>query len=105
MKTETLFQLGLLGGAAYLIYKLSKKLPQVTEPVANVIADFYTWLTLPAAMTPLGNMQLPDGSLIPIAQVDVRQSPTGNTIAEYDSHFYQLSPSDANGNWPAALIQ
>lgn len=104
MKTEDIIKLALLGGLAYFVYTYLQKSSPV-QGTASVIADFITWATLPASMVVQGNIAFPDGTLYPLADVNVRQSPTGAVVANYQGHYYQLSPSDANGNWPATLIQ
>lgn len=105
MKTSDLIQLGLFAGAAYVLYQFfTKQLPKVTQPVADMIANFYTWATLPPAMVVQGNLAFADGSTVPLSTVDVRQN-GDMVVASYAGHYYQLSPSDANGNWPATLLQ
>jgi hypothetical protein len=52
-----------------------------------------------------GNIILPDGSMTPLQNADVRQSLDDQVYAKYQGHFYQLYPSDNNGNWPSVLVQ
>ena len=104
MNARDIGTLGLMAGLAYAIYKLAPGFSKATNATADVIANFYTWATLPPAMVVQGNLSFADGSLVPLSMVDVRQQ--GNlVVASYAGHFYQLSPSDASGNWPAMLIQ
>lgn len=104
MKTSDLLKLALLAAAVYFIYDYLKKSPFTQKP-AGWIADFYTWLTLPPALVLNGNLSLPDGSLVPLSSADIRQNGANVVVAEYSGHFYQLQPSDSDGNWPAILIQ
>jgi hypothetical protein len=109
MKANDFINLGFLALGAYVFYKLfGPKGPgaKVVDFIGWVAADFYTWAVLERQnMNLLGNIILPDGSLVPLQNVDIRQAPGGPVVASYGGHFYQLSPADANGNWPAALIQ
>jgi hypothetical protein len=105
MSVKDTLQLAALGIGAYLLYRFYNTASQVAAPAANAIASFYTWATLPASMVVQGNMVFADGSTVPLAQVDVRQNPNGSVNAAYAGHIYQLAPSDANGNWPATLVQ
>lgn len=105
--------LGIVAGVAYGLYKLvgpgspgAKAADAVGGAIGWVVADFYTWAVLQRQnMNLVGNILLPGGTLVPLQDVDVRQSPAGAVFAEFQGHFYQLSPSDVNGNWPAALVQ
>lgn len=105
MKTEDILKLAVFAGIAYLLYQtLGKGITALGTATGSAIANFYLWATLPPNMIVNGNVVMPDGSLVALAATDVRQN--GNTVvAEYLGHYYQLSPSDANGNWPATLIQ
>jgi hypothetical protein len=105
MNIKDTVQLGVLGVGAYLLYKFLSKVPKVTDPIATAIADFWIWATLPPAMTVQGNIILPDGSLAPLANATVKQSPDDQVYANYQGHFYQLYPADDNGNWPSVLVQ
>lgn len=103
MKDDAI-QLVLLVGAGLAIYYFLKKSPLLTTP-ASWIADFYLWATLPAAMVLQGNIVMPDGSLVPLASATVKQNASGDVVALYGGHYYQLFPSDENGNWPSVLVQ
>jgi hypothetical protein len=105
MSVKDTAQLVGLGIAAYLLYELLQKTKQVTDPLATAIADFWLWATLPPTMTVQGNLILPDGSLAPLSQATVKQSPDDQVYANYQGHFYQLYPADNNGNWPAVLVK
>jgi hypothetical protein len=104
MSVKDTGQLLLLGAGAYLLYRFYSTAQQVAAPLTSAIANFYAWAALPPNMVVQGNLVFADGSTVPLASVDVRQQ--GNVvIANYAGHFYQLSPSDASGNWPATLVQ
>jgi hypothetical protein len=105
--TEKLLLYGLIGVAIWYVLKkgVLPGVRAVSDAVSWTIADFYTWAVLERQnMNLLGNIQLPDGTLIPLQTVDVRQDPDGATIALYNGSLYQLYPSDANGNWPAVPL-
>lgn len=107
MKTEDLIKLALIAGIAYALYYVVTSLQKApgVDQATSLIANFYSWLTLPPSMIVNGNIILPGGALVPLALTDVRQNGGGAVVAEYQGHFYMLSPSDANGDWPAMLIQ
>lgn len=109
MDTQDWVKLGLFGVAAYLIYQLmttaSTAVTGATNAVSTSIADAWVSWTSEPAMSVSGNMVLPDGSLIPLAAASIKQSPSGLVYAQYGGAYYELSPSDANGNWPATPVQ
>jgi len=103
-----------LGGVGYLLYKsfsgVAATASAATNAVSSGIAD--VWLSLPlvglpAAMTVLGNVQLPNGSLVPLSSLQsgqIRTDANNNVYANVSGTIYQLSPSNAQGNYPATLI-
>lgn len=103
-----------LGGVAYVLYKsvsgVTTAVNTVTGSVASGIAN--TWLSLPlvglpAQMTVLGSVQLPNGSLVPLSSLQsgqIRNDASGNVYANVSGTIYQLSPSNSQGNYPATLI-
>lgn len=107
-----------LAGVGYVVYRLVNKVPQTVKDATSAIAQNIAnlWLSLPyfglgAGQTILGNLKLPDGSLVPLQSLvpggNLRQDPPPgtNTYANVNGAFYLLSPSDAAGNYPATLIQ
>jgi hypothetical protein len=111
---EGVVQWAVIGGIAYLLYQTLNKAGQaaadagraVGDATGSLVADFYKWAVLDRqAMPPLGNIILPDGSLVSLQNVGVRQSPDNQVYANYQGHFYQLYPADDNGNWPSVLVQ
>ena len=103
-----------LGGVAYVLYKSVLAVPAAvsaaTAPVSTAIADI--WLSLPlvglpANMTVLGSVLLPNGTLVPLSSLQpgqIRNDPNGNVLASVSGQIYQLSPSNTQGNYPATLI-
>lgn len=101
-----------VGGVGYLIYKIFYAPPKPGGPVdlvSSAIANL--WLSLPLVGLPpsmqvLGSVQLPDGSLVALNTLSsgqIRQSGT-SVLANVAGMIYQLSPSNAQGNFPATLI-
>jgi hypothetical protein len=102
-----------VGGVGYLLYKawggLSAAGSAATNAVSSAIAN--AWLSLPLvglppAMQVLGNVKLPDGTLVPLNSLSsgqIRQN-SNDVYANVSGTIYQLSPSDAQGNYPAAAI-
>jgi hypothetical protein len=101
-----LTNLALIVLAAVILYQLLKKaIPNATAPAADAIAAF--WLKLfpnPPPMNVLGNVVMPDGSLVPLQGLEVRTDANQNVFVKVGSSVYQLAPSDANGNWPAVAV-
>jgi len=102
MNTSSIVKWGGLAALAYFLY--SKLQTNVGAPVASVLADIWLSLTLPPAMVLQGNILLPDGTLIPLQNSDVKQGPDGNVYLNLGGTFFRLYPSDANGNWPATRV-
>jgi hypothetical protein len=102
-----LFFLAILGVVAYfLLSKGTQLLGTATAPISDAIANAWLAATLPANMTVLGGIAFPDGSIISINDVQLRANQqTGAVQFMFAGHLYNLSASDANGNWPATLIQ
>jgi hypothetical protein len=103
-----------LGGVGYLLYKsfgtVAAGASAATNAVSTGIADI--WLSLPlvglpAQMTVLGSVQLPNGALVPLSTLQsgqIRTDSNNNVYANVSGTLYQLSPSNAAGNYPATLI-
>jgi len=101
-------------GIAYLVYKTLTPVKSAVSSLASTIANI--WLSLPIvglppAMKVLGNVSMPDGSLVPLSSLQSGQirnwtdsSGNVNVLASVAGNIYQLAPSDANGNYPATLI-
>jgi hypothetical protein len=100
-----------VGGVGYVVYKFWTGVPKSApvQAISSAIADI--WLSLPLvglppAMQVLGNVKLPDGTLVPLNSLSsgqIRQSGS-NVLANVAGTIYQLSPSDAQGNYPAAVL-
>lgn len=108
--TKDLLVIGGIAAGAYLLYQLLNKAPQAikntTAPVANVIANAWASLAVGSPMKgALGDVVLPDGTDIgPISGMQNRIDSQGNVYVQSGGVIYQLSQSDANGNWPAQLV-
>ena len=103
---DSITSLATLGLVAYAIYKILPFLQKGKDETSDTIAKW--WLALfpnPPAMQVLGNVVFPDGTFVALANLQPPKSdPNGNVFVTYNGHYYQLSPSDANGNWPATLV-
>jgi len=106
MKTGDLVNLATLGIVAYLVYELLPGLKKTTDQTSDTIAKW--WLALfpnPPAMQVLGNVLFPDGTFVALSSLQPpRSDASGAVFVTYNGHYYQLSPSDANGNWPATQV-
>ena len=104
MNTRDLTNLAVLGIGGVILYAIIKKGSQAIDYTSSTLADIWLSLTLPPTMQLLGNIVMPDGSLLPLQGADVRLYPNGDTLLQLDGHFYKLSPSNADGNWPATQV-
>jgi len=111
MKVSDWVGIGVVGVGGYVLYKLLSKVPQVTAPISNAIAS--AWVAATNAlngsftMQLLGNLVLPDGTLVPIAQLPsgaMRSTAGGDLQVLYNGHIWQMQPSDANGNFPVSVV-
>lgn len=103
-----------VGAVGYILYKtvsgVKKTAGSAVNAVSTAIADTWLslpWVGLPPNMTVLGEVVLPDGTLVPMSQLQngkIREDPNDNVLANINGNIYQLSPSDANGNYPATLL-
>jgi hypothetical protein len=104
-----------LGGVAYVVYRFATNIPAAASAATSAVAQGIAnaWLSLPLvglgpAQSILGNAKLPDGTLVALNTLvgSIRQTndTPPNVLANIDGNIYQLSPSDAQGNYPAALI-
>lgn len=107
-----------LGTVAYLLYRsvasVGTAVSAVTAPIASTIASI--WDSLPLVgigpgMTVLGSVALPNGTLYPLSslqsgQIRSNTDSSGNysVYANVQGNIYQLSASNAQGNYPATLI-
>lgn len=104
-----------VAGVGYILYRLANKVPQAVGAATSALAQGIAnvWLSLPVvgfgpAITVLGNIKLPDGTLVPlnnlVGQIRQDNNTPPNTYANVSGTIYQLSPSDTQGNYPAALL-
>ena|ERR1051325_672230 len=112
MKTTDLLQIGLLGAVAYLLYKgfnfAKDTANQATDAVAQKIVDWFGLLPAPSTMYRdlLGNILFPGNIRVPLSQFSgqVKTDSDGNVFVRYAGFVWQLSPSNANGDWPATRV-
>ncbi|MGH2855474.1 MAG: hypothetical protein ACRDLF_14930 [Solirubrobacteraceae bacterium] len=116
MKATDAVWLVALGVGGYLLYQLLSKVPQLaqqaTAPISDAIAAAWVGATNAlngsVTMQLLGSIAFPDGSLVPIAQLPagaMRSDASGNLQILYGGHIWQLSPHNANGDFPASLLR
>lgn len=107
MKTADYILLGALAAAAYWLYK---KLPNVTAPIVNPVADAYAAASYYATNLNTGEQSqltgmviLPDGSTVAMTSLTVKPiaGSNGAYFSWQGSTYYLCSPSDSNGNWTA----
>ncbi len=119
---EGILLLAGLGIAGYLLYKLYQGATAVagaagtaatavyhgaqaiTAPVSNAIASSIIQLTQQPSMNVPGNVVFPDGTAGPISTYPVFTDTAGNVYVKSGGSTWQLSPSDANGDWPATYV-
>jgi len=106
MKLENLLTIGVVGVVGYLILQAMGGLKKGTDQASDTLAAW--WLALfpnPPAMQVLGSVVFPDGSVVALSRLQPpKADASGAVFVQYNGHYYQLSPSDQNGNWPATLV-
>lgn len=117
--TQNYVLLGALALLGYVVYQAIKgvktgaavvgsaasALKSVTGAVAGELAkEWYDMKpTLNSALQ--GSVLFPDGSLVSIAQLDIREDINGNVYTSNGQGLlFQLQPSNAQGNWPAVQV-
>lgn len=108
-KIPTWVWLAVLAGGGYVLYQFFKKEGQklVVDPLATLIAAPIIATENFFHQTPqtTGSIVLPNGSLVPTYTVQAYiDNATGQTRVQYQGHVYSLSPHNADGNFPAALV-
>lgn len=104
--TDKQLVLLVLGAAfLYLVWnKVKKPLDTLTAPATDVLAWWWTLDDPPGVGNVLGNVLLPDNSLVPLSTVALKTDAQHNVYANIAGSIYELHPSDANGNYPATLV-
>lgn len=102
-----LLLLAIVGMALYyFLGKVKDRVGDMTAPISQAIANAWLAITLPSPMNVLGGIAFGDGTVIDINDVQLRANQqTGAVQFLFGGHIYNLSASDANGNWPATLVQ
>jgi hypothetical protein len=96
--TNKLINVALVSAGIYILYKILQKVTApVIDPLAQGIANTYSWLTLPGDVVVTGNINLPDGSQVPIANIFIDDS----MQFVYNGRTYTVTGRDANGNYNA----
>src|SRR5579863_5692979 len=94
-----------LGGAiaAYFIWqKVSGGVAAVTAPAVNAAADAWVAMTSGPGVVPTGNIILPTGQMVPVANVIPTANADGSTTVNVAGTTYMIQPgTDSNGNWTA----
>ena len=94
-----------LGIAAIWLYQkfkggINQAVNAVTQPIANSIVS----LTSPPPPTPQGSVIFPDGTYIPVSSIAPNW--VGNSLQfQYNGQTFALASHDANGNYPATVVQ
>lgn len=106
MKTESMLQVAAVAVVGYLIYQALQTVKTGTSAASTALANW--WLALfpnPPAMNVLGSVQFPNGTLVPLMNLPAPKSDSsGNVYVSYGGGYFQLGPSDVNGNWPATAV-
>ncbi|HZT04347.1 MAG TPA: hypothetical protein VFA39_19020 [Steroidobacteraceae bacterium] len=112
MKRTAELYIGLAIAAVIAYLYIKKKLPAVTQPVSNAIANAYLSLPpalggLPAPINATHSVILPSGGVVPIANIPGglsfnSQLNAGQFVYQGVSYLIQ-GPSDSNGNFSATL--
>lgn len=93
-----LINVALMGVGIYVLYKLLQKITApVIDPLAQGIASSYLYFTSPGDVTVTGNIILPNGSQVPIANIYIDDS----MQFVYNGRTYTVTGRDANGNYNA----
>jgi hypothetical protein len=99
---EPLLWIGGIVAAYFLWKKLSAGIGSVTAPVANAAADAWVAMTAGPGAVPTGNIILPGGKMVAVADVIPHAQSDGTTTVAVDGATYIIQPgTDANGNWTA----
>lgn len=111
MKASELAPWILIAIGGYVLYKVvnkaadtgKKAVDWTSSQIANLWLNMFP---LPPAIELLGNIIFPGNIIVPLQQLSgqVRQDQDGHTFVKYAGMYWQLAPSDANGNWHATPI-
>lgn len=99
---EALLWIGGAIAAYFLLQKASGVVSSITAPLVNSAADAYVAMTAGGAAIPSGNIVLPNGTAVPVAQLTPTINSSGDTTINYGGATYTVLPgTDDDGNWQA----
>lgn len=110
MNPKDLLTLALVAGGGYLLYKLWGTVAQVGSAAAAAeksavtsAAQAYVGMTSGPAMQATGMVVLPDGSSVPVSQLNIQPVAGTNSasVSYMGSQYYLNAPSESDGNWYA----
>jgi hypothetical protein len=94
-----LINIALIGVGIYIAYKLLQKVAApIIDPLASGIANTWLDFTMPGNVIVTGNINLPDGSQIPISGIYI----DSNMQFTYSGRTYTVTGRDGNGNYNAS---
>jgi len=103
MDTKEIVLLGAAGAGLYVLFKGMKQFQKGTDYVAEGIAKLYLKMTLAPPVQVLGNVLFPNGTKVPLSQLEIRTDSAHDVFTRFQGNIYQLQPSNAQGDWPATL--
>lgn len=117
MKVTEWIGLAVLGAVGYGVYKafgkdgpISHAADETSSAIANTWVGFTNWLYGSPNVIPTGNVILPNGAKVPIANVQHMMWDTANNVASfvYNGYGYIIRPNpnggaayDTNGDYHA----
>jgi hypothetical protein len=103
--TMNLLLIAAIGGMAiYLLSKATQIGSAATNAVSSAAADLWVTLTSSGPVQVLGNVVLPDGSVVAISSLQWREDTQGNAYTQVNGSVYELSPRDGNGNFTLTQV-
>jgi hypothetical protein len=102
---ETVAVLGVAAGVVYAIYKFSQQIANnpvtqgLTSGIAKGITAVSNWVYGSPSVIPSGNVILPDGTKVPISQVQNMSWDSTNNVASftYNGYGYIIMPNPSGG--------
>ena len=101
--TLNLLLIAAIGGMAlYLLSKATKVGAAVADATSSAVADailFWNNLQNGGPIQVLGNVALPDGSVVAISSLTWKSDNSGNAYTNINGSVYELAARDGNGNF------